>query len=89
MSSHKIHGTCYLGRSLKVRMPKWTQHAIRQFCRFTANEQGQDLLEYALLTGAIGLVGVVAWQAIQGGIGTAYTGWDSGVQDLWEPDDPQ
>ena len=70
-------------------MTKWTQHAIQQFRQFTANEQGQDLLEYALLTGAIGLVGVVAWQAVQGGIGNAYTGWDSGNQNLWEPPDPQ
>ena len=89
MNMHTIHGTCESGRSLKVRMPKWTQNTIRQLHRFITNERGQDLLEYALLTGAIGLVGVLAWQAIQGGIGTAYTGWDSGVQNIWEPPDPQ
>ena len=74
---------------MKVRMPKWTQRAIHHLQRFTANEQGQDLIEYALLTGAIGLVGVAAWQAITSGIGTAYNGWDSGVQNIWEPPDPQ
>ena len=70
-------------------MPKWTQRAIHYLCRFTANERGQDLVEYALLTGAIGLAGVAAWQAITTGIGTEYTGWDSGVQNVWEPPDPQ
>lgn len=89
MNIHTIHGRDDLGRMLKVRMPKWTQHAVRQLHQFVANERGQDLLEYALLTAGIGLVGVVAWQAIQGGIGTAYTGWDSGVQNIWEPPDPQ
>ena len=49
-------------------MPKWTQRAIHYLCRFTANERGQDLVEYALLTGAIGLAGVAAWQAITTGI---------------------
>ena len=89
MSNHEIHGTCDSGRSLKVRMPRWTQHATHQLHRFTADERGQDLIEYALLTGAIGLAGVAAWQAITTGIGTAYTGWDSGVQNIWEPPDPQ
>ena len=52
------------------------------------DESGQDLLEYALVTGAIGLFGAAAWQSIVGGIGTAYTGWDSSTQNLWEPPDP-
>ena len=49
------------------------------------DESGQDLIEYALLSGAIGIVGVAAWNAVGGGIGTAYTGWDTGVQNVWEP----
>ena len=57
-------------------------------CRLLTDERGQDLIEYALLTGAVGLVGVSAWNAIGGGIGTAYTGWDTGVQNIWEPPNP-
>ncbi len=51
-------------------------------------DAGQDIVEYALLTASICLVGIVVWQNITGGIGTAYSGWDSGNQNLWEPPDP-
>ncbi len=56
--------------------------------RLATQDRGQDIIEYALLTGAIGIVGVVAWSNIAGGIGSAYQGWDTGVQDLWEPTNP-
>ena len=56
--------------------------------RLLADERGQDLIEYALVAGLIGVVGVAAWNAIGGGIGTAYTGWDTSVQHVWEAPDP-
>jgi len=46
------------------------------------DDSGQDLIEYALLTACIGLVGVVAWVNIKAALGTAYLNWDSGVQTL-------
>ena len=55
---------------------------------FVRDEAGQDIVEYALLTAVIGLVGFVTWQAVTAGIGTAYQGWDTGTQDLWEPANP-
>ncbi len=63
--------------------------AVRELThRLAIQDHGQDIIEYALLTGAIGIVGVVAWSNIAGGIGSAYQGWDTGVQDLWEPTNP-
>lgn len=50
--------------------------------RFVLDDSGQDIIEYALLTAFIGLVGAVAWVNIQAGIGSAYTGWGSGVGQL-------
>ena len=61
------------------------KHQIIEFFR---SDAGQDLIEYALLSGAIGLVGVVVWQNITTGMGTAYLGWDTGTQNLWEPLNP-
>ena len=60
----------------------------RSFLELVYGDAGQDIVEYALLTAAIGIVGVLAWQSINGGIGTAYGGWDSGTQALWVPPDP-
>jgi Flp pilus assembly pilin Flp len=52
------------------------------------DEGGQDLIEYALLTATIGLVGAASFDFIRTAIGTTYASWDTGVNDLWVPDDP-
>ncbi len=54
----------------------------RLITRLLREDCGQDLIEYALLGGFIGAVGILAWQNIGLGIGNAYTGWDTGVQGL-------
>ena len=56
--------------------------------RLVREESGQDLIEYALLTAFIGLAGMAVFQAIRVGIFNAYTSWDSGTQNLWEPPPP-
>ena len=61
---------------------------IRQVSRLFPDEQGQDLVEYALLGLFVGLAGLTAWNAIASALGIAYTGYDSGVQALWEPKNP-
>ena len=60
----------------------------RQLLDLLQLDDGQDLVEYGLLGLFIGIVGIVAWNAIAAAIGTSYTGYDSGVQGLWEPNDP-
>ena len=60
----------------------------RSIGRLLGDDSGQDIVEYALLTAAICLVGIATWQSITNGIGTAYSGWDTNNQNLWEPPDP-
>jgi len=50
--------------------------------RFLTDDSGQDFIEYALLGAFVGIVGILAWNSIGPGIGTAYSGWDSGVRAL-------
>jgi Flp pilus assembly pilin Flp len=61
-------------------------HSIRVvmqiLARLVREEEGQDIIEYALLAAFIGTVGIVAWQNIAVGIKNAYLGWDSGLQTL-------
>ena len=52
----------------------------RLIVRLCRDEDGQDVIEYALLSAFIGTVGVLAWQGVRTGIGSAYIGWDSGTQ---------
>lgn len=56
--------------------------------RLIRDERGQDIIEYALLTAGIGVVGIAAWPAIADAIGVAYQGFDTGTQDIWEVPDP-
>ncbi len=62
---------------------------LRRLLRdLVVGEQGQDLVEYALLTAAIGLAGAATWPVIANGIGLTYQGLDAATQDLWEVPDP-
>ncbi len=56
--------------------------------RLIVDEDGQDLIEYALLTGAIGFAGVVGVGLIGLAINAVYSSWDTGVNSLWETPDP-
>ena len=49
---------------------------------FLVDERGQDLIEYALLSAFIGVVGALAWINIPAAIGSAFMGWDTNVQSL-------
>lgn len=53
-----------------------------------ADERGQDLLEYALLTAAVGVVSAATWPLITSAIGAAYSALESNSQTLWEPPPP-
>lgn len=56
--------------------------------RFVSEQTGQDVIEYGLLSAGIAVVGIVLWNNVGVGIAAAYGSWDSGIQDLWVPDDP-
>ena len=56
--------------------------AIKLVRQLIVDEEGQDLIEYALLTACIGLVGTLAWTNIRSHISSGYTGWGSGVNTL-------
>ena len=68
---------------------RWPGRTFASFLvHLAAEDDGQDMIEYALLVAFIALVGAATWNAITGGIGTAYQAWDSGSQGLWVPPDP-
>jgi Flp pilus assembly pilin Flp len=56
--------------------------------RLAIETDGQDLIEYALLTAFIGVAGAAGWSAMQAAIGVAYGSYLTAVWNLWEPADP-
>ena len=56
--------------------------------KLLTSEDGQDLIEYALLTAGVGFAGVATWPAIVDSLGTTYAALDSQTQNLWVPPNP-
>jgi Flp pilus assembly pilin Flp len=56
--------------------------------RLLADDHGQDIIEYALLTAAVGLAGLATWPLIEAAVGTSYQALDGQTQDLWQPPPP-
>ena len=56
--------------------------------RLVRNNGGQDLIEYALLTGMIAIAGVLVFPTIQTKMATAYRAWNDGAQVIWEVPPP-
>jgi Flp pilus assembly pilin Flp len=56
--------------------------------RLVAEEDGQDLIEYALLTATIGFAAALAFDLIGTAIQNTYGVWETGVNSLWESPSP-
>ena len=48
--------------------------------RLIQEEEAQDLIEYALLSAFVGVVGILVWANISTKIGLGYQAWDTNVQ---------
>jgi Flp pilus assembly pilin Flp len=55
--------------------------------RLLVDDDGQDLVEYALLTGIVAVVAAVALPTA-GALRAIYNDWVGNVHDLWEPPPP-
>lgn len=60
----------------------------RLLLALVADESGQDLIEYALLTTFIGLASIVGVGLLRGAINLTYSSWNTSINDLWEPPPP-
>ncbi len=61
---------------------------IRHILRLFADERGQDLIEYALLTTVIGFASIAVFDVIRTAIANAYTTWNASANSNWYPPDP-
>jgi Flp pilus assembly pilin Flp len=54
--------------------------ALAHWERFRSDESGQDIVEYALLGGLVGIASILIWQALVVTVGNVYGAADAGVQ---------
>lgn len=57
------------------------EQALSYVAEWVADDSGQDIIEYALLTAIIGIAAIGIWQALAITVGDVYSAADSGVQD--------
>ena len=57
-------------------------------CRLLRDDRGQDIIEYVLLTAALGVSSIAVWPLIAASIGQSYQQLDTNTQDLWVPPNP-
>ena len=54
-------------------------------CRFIVDDRGQDLVEYALLSGIVGIVGLLVFPQLLDQMTAAYTNTITATESAWEP----
>jgi len=59
-----------------------------RLARFALDDRGQDLIEYALLSGFLGGVGLLVFPEIVDKMSVAYANWISAARDAAEPCPP-
>ena len=62
-------------------------YARSVFVRLMREDEGQDLVEYALLTGLVA-VGIAIAMPARTALRDIYNNWVGNVHDLWEPPAP-
>ena len=56
--------------------------------RLVRDDGGQDIIEDAPLTAAVGVVSLATWPLIEVAIRSSYEALDTNTQNLWEPPAP-
>ena len=67
----------------QAEAPVW-----RTLQRLVHDERGHDVVEYALLSAAIGMAGIATWPLLAAEIGTQYRTLDANTQGVWEVPNP-
>jgi Flp pilus assembly pilin Flp len=56
--------------------------------RLVREDDGQDIIEYGLLTGIVAAVGVLIFVSIRTKMGNSYFAWGTQIQNNWVPNAP-
>ena len=76
-------------RTLHSRLTVLRRDALRLLECFVAQEDGQDLVEYALLAAFVATAGMLVLLNLSGDIANVYSSWldpSTGVPSLWDPE---
>ncbi len=60
----------------------------RLIARLWREDNGQDLVEYAMLTAFVALAAFAGFNLLVTALSSSYSAWDSGEQNLWTPPNP-
>jgi Flp pilus assembly pilin Flp len=64
------------------------ERAARTVRSLLADDEGQDVIEYALLAGLVAVAGAMLFPAIRDSMAAVYQSWNTNAQDIWQPPPP-
>lgn len=67
-----------------MNAPDWARSGVVRLIR---DDSGQDLIEYALLTGIVAVAAAIVLPTATA-LGDVFESWNTNVQNLWEPATP-
>ena len=76
-------------RTLHSRLTAFRRDVLRLLECFVAQEDGQDLVEYALLAAFVATAGMLVLLNLSSDIANVYSSWlspSTGVPSLWDPE---
>ena len=73
---------------MAARRKRMQQDVRTLLARLRRDEDGQDLVEYALLVAFFGITFLAVWTSVFNAVGSRYGATRSGVDGLWDPPDP-
>ena len=60
----------------------------KELVRCLHEESGQDLIEYAILTGIVTVASILAFASIRTKMSNLYATWGDNIELNWSPNDP-
>ncbi len=69
-------------------MNPWHTHVARLIAQLVIDDRGQDLIEYALLTGLIAVGSILLFSQLAAAMEASYNNSNTASQNAWEPCPP-
>ena len=70
------------------RLQRASERAANVVRAFVRQDDGQDVIEYGLLSAFFGIVCIAVWLSIEGRLRTNYINYDTNTQNIWASPDP-
>jgi len=70
---------------MRTSSVQWAARTVRSLLD---DDEGQDVIEYALLAGLVAVAGAMLFPTIRDSMAAVYRSWNTNAQDIWQSPPP-